>query len=233
MVLIEAGKDHVLSSDPPGQRTRNPGAETLLLCGYWEFQQEAALPVGELFPRYSILRAEDIRKNPWLGNVVDQLSAEYLSQQPGSELVIDKLTEIVIVELIRISFGRSEKNRLIRALGDRHVAGALEQLHRAPGSPWTIDKLARHVGLSRAALAKRFKVLVGQPVFEYLTRLRIQHARELLRDSRVPVWEVAKKVGYESDVSFTRAFRKIEGKTPLQYRKATSLMDLSRPPGQR
>jgi AraC-like DNA-binding protein len=221
MVLIEAGKDHVLSSDPPGLRTRNPGAETMLLCGYWEFHQEAALPLSELIPQYCILRAAEIHKNPWLSNVVDQLSAEYLSQRPGAELVIDKLTEIVIVELIRISFGRSEESRLIRALGDRHVTAALEQLHRSPGDPWTIDKLARHVGLSRAALARRFRELVGQPVFGYLTRIRIQRARELLQDSTMPIWEVANNVGYESDISFARAFRKLEGQTPTQFRKSS------------
>ena len=64
----------------------------MLLCGYWAFHREAALPLSELFPYYCIVRAEEIHKNPRLSNVVDLLSAEYLSQRPGAELVIDKLT---------------------------------------------------------------------------------------------------------------------------------------------
>ena len=219
MVFIEAGQGHNLSSDPPGKPARNPGAETLLLCGYWEFTQEAALPVGDLFPSYRIVRAEEFQGNPWLKSTVDQLSSEYLSQRPGSELVVDKLTEIVIVELIRVSFGQSEQSRLIRALGDKPVATALEALHRSPETPWTIDKLVERAGLSRAALAKRFRGLVGQPIFEYLTRIRMQRARELLRESALPVWKVANKVGYTSDISFARTFRKLEGMTPTQYRK--------------
>ena len=73
--------------------------------------------------------------------------------------------------------------------------------------------------MSRAAFAKRFKDLVGQPMFEYLTRLRIQKAKELLRESALPLYEVASRVGYESDLAFTKTFKRHTGTTPTRYRK--------------
>jgi len=76
--------------------------------------------------------------------------------------------------------------------------------------------------MSRAAFAKRFKGLVGQPMFEYLTALRIQRAKELLADTKLPLYEVANRVGYESDLAFTKTFKKHAGTTPTRYRKHTS-----------
>ena len=72
---------------------------------------------------------------------------------------------------------------------------------------------------SRVAFAKRFKDLVGQPVFEYLTMLRMQRAKELLKETKLPLYEVASRVGYESDLAFTRTFKKHIGPTPTRFRK--------------
>ena len=79
--------------------------------------------------------------------------------------------------------------------------------------------MAAKVGMSRAAFAKRFKELVGQPMFGYLTMLRIQRAKELLQETKLPLYEVASRVGYESDLAFTKTFKKHTGTTPVRYRK--------------
>jgi AraC-like DNA-binding protein len=81
--------------------------------------------------------------------------------------------------------------------------------------------MAEEIGMSRAAFAKRFKELVGQPMFEYLTRLRVQRAKELLQETKLPLYEVASRVGYESDLAFTKTFKKHAGITPTRYRKET------------
>ena len=166
------------------------------------------------------MREEELAGRPFLKSTLDQLSAEYQSSQPGADLVVNKLTEIVLVELIRIDFGRSEKSPFVQALSDKQIARALGQLHAHPETPWTLASLAESIGLSRAALAKRFKKLTGVPMFDYLTRVRMQRARELLRETRLPLYEVASRVGYESDLAFTRTFKKHAGTTPTRYRKA-------------
>ena len=219
LVFIEAGRDHVLTGQAPGQDPPPSAAGTLLLCGYCHFNQVSDVLTLDVFPSLSIVREEEILKHPWLKSTLDQLSAEYLSAQPGTELVVDKLTEVVLVELIRINFGRPEQSRLILALTDKYIATALRHLHKQPNETWTLNKLAAEVGMSRAAFAKRFKERVGQPMFEYLTQLRIQHAKELLQDRELSLYEVANRVGYESDLAFTKTFKKYTGMTPIRYRK--------------
>ena len=219
LVFIEPGRDHVLASQPPGQDPPGGETRTLLLCGYCDFTQETATPLLEVFPSLTIVREEELLKHSWLKSTLDQLSAEYMSQQPGAELVVNKLTEVVLVELIRINFGRGEQSRFILALSDKRIAKALQNLHNSPDIAWTLDKMAAEIGMSRAAFAKRFKELVGQPMFEYLTKLRVQRAKELLQETRLALYEVAGRVGYGSDLAFTKTFKKHTGLTPTRYRK--------------
>ncbi len=219
LVFIEAGRDHVLASHPPNQDPPPTEARTLLLCGYCSFAEETGTPLLNIFPSLTIVREEEILKHPWLKSTLDQLSSEFMSQQPGAELVVNKLTEVVLIELIRINFGRDNKSPFIRALSDNQISRALQQLHNNPHIGWTLEKLARNVGMSRAAFSKRFKELVGQPMFEYLTVLRVQRAKELLQETKLPLYEVASRVGYESDLAFTKTFKKHTGTTPTRFRK--------------
>ncbi len=219
LVFLEPGRDHVLASNPPGAEPTE-GSCAMMLCGYCDFVDDTGTPLGEVFPSLTIVRDEEILRHPWLKTTLDQLSTEYLSQQPGSELVVDKLTEIVLVELIRINFGRQDRSPFIQALSDKQISKALRHLHNNPHTQWTLEKLASEIGMSRAAFAKRFKELVGHPMFEYLTSVRIQKAKELLRESKLPLYEVASRVGYESDLAFTKTFKKHTGTTPIRYRKA-------------
>jgi AraC-like DNA-binding protein len=219
LVFIEPGRDHVLASQPPGQDSPPSGAGTLLLCGYCDFIQETGTPLLDVFPSMTIVREEELHQHPWLKSTLDQLSTEYMSQQPGAELVVNKLTEVVLVELIRINFGRGEQSRFIAALSDKRIAKALQHLHNSPQIPWTLEKMGEEIGMSRAAFAKRFKELVGQPMFEYLTLLRVQRARELLQETNLRLYEVASQVGYESDLAFAKTFKKYTGTTPTRYRK--------------
>lgn len=220
LVFVEPGRDHALASQPPGKPPPVDGAQTLLLCGYCDFTRDMASPLLDVFPSLSIVREEDMHRHRFLKTTLDQLSAEYQGAEPGAELIVNKLTEIVLVELIRISFGRGTHEGFVQALFDRPIAAALGHLHGQPERSWTLGNLAREVGMSRSAFAKRFRELVGQPMFEYLTALRMQHARALLRDTRLPLFAVAERVGYTSDLAFAKTFKKTTGTTPTRYRKA-------------
>ena len=220
LVFMEPGRTHVLSSDLPGDESDSDGAESLLLCGYWEYQHEISTPLMDVFPSMTIVREEELLRHPWLRSTLDQLSAEYLSGLPGSELVVNRLTEVVLIELIRINFGRSEKSHFVSALFDKPVSGALQRLHKQPEKAWTLELMAEQVNLSRASFAKRFKDLVRQPMFVYLTNLRVQRAKELLATTSLPLYEVADRVGYSSDLAFTKTFKKHTGVTPIGYRKS-------------
>ena len=216
MVFIAPGIAHTLSSEQ--ESSSNPNPDTLLLCGYCEFDETLAVPLSELFPRLSVIRNEQLQSHGWLRSLLDNLSAEYLSQRPGARIVVNKLTEVFLVELIRMNFGQSADTPLLKALADKHIAQALNLLHENPAKAWSLESLATTVGMSRAGFAKRFKSLVEYSMFDYLTQLRLQRARELLEDTQLPLYEITKRVGYESDLAFARTFKKRLGITPTAYR---------------
>lgn len=219
LIFLAPGLDHVLESHPPGADPSAYSADTLLLCGYADFSADAITPLAGIFPTMSVIREDELTRHAWLKATLDQLSSEYLAQGPSSELIVNKLTEVVLIELIRINFCRNEDHTFLRALNDPAVSKALNLLHDRPEHPWTLDLLADEVALSRAAFAKRFKSLVGQSMFQYLTSLRMQKAQDLLRNTQLPVYEIATRSGYESELAFTRTFKKHSDKTPKQFRK--------------
>lgn len=214
LVFVEPGRRHTLSG------LMATGDQTVLLCGYFDISEEFGTPLSNVFPSLSVVRKRELDSRPWLKDSLAQLGAEYLSRAPGGELIVDRLTEIVLIELIRIDFGRQGMSRFVEALADRQVSQALQQLHNNPHLHWTIASLASKVAMSRAAFAKRFGEMVGVPVFEYLTQLRMRRARALLRDTRLPIFDIARRVGYDSDLAFTRTFTRQIGTTPTRYRKS-------------
>ncbi len=220
LVFIEPGRPHVLTDRPQGIDVSAENPDTLLLCGYCQFDDRLALPLASLFPVVSVIHDEQMQSHGWLRTLLDTLSAEYLSSRPGTQLVVAKLTEVLLVELIRINFGSGQDTPLLRALADSHIAKSLQLLHKYPEKPWSLDSLAAEVGLSRAGFAKRFKSLVEYSMFDYLTKVRLQLACELLIDTELSLYQVANRVGYESDLAFTRTFKKRLGLTPTAYRKA-------------
>jgi AraC-like DNA-binding protein len=220
LVFVAANRDHALSSAAPGASESSVQSETLLLCGYCSYDAPPGHPLLKALPSLTIVREKELMEHPWLKSTLDQLSTEYMSQQPGSEVVVDKLTEVVLVELIRIDFGRPQQNGFVSALFDNRISNALSRLHEAPEKQWTLLDLAKEIGMSRAALAKRFRERVGQTMFEYLTALRMQRAQTLLRETKLPMYEVANRVGYDSDLAFAKAFKRALGTTPTRFRKS-------------
>lgn len=218
LVFIGPGIDHRLSSEPPHAAPPNP-LQTLLLCGDCYFDQDTLTPLKQVFAEVTLVREDEMIKHPWLKSTFDQISAEYMAQHPGSEIIVNKLTEVILVELIRINFARQEQNGFLTALQDKRIAEALRLIHAEPQTGWTIESLAMQVGMSRAAFAKKFTQLVGQTVFAYLSMLRVQKAKELIDSSQFMIDDIALKVGYESERAFNKTFSKYVGMTPRQYRK--------------
>ena len=219
LVFIEAGRAHTLTDQPRGEASASNNPATLLLCGYCEFDDSLGVPLSSLFPAISLIRDEQLQSQLWLRTLLDTLSGEFLSNRPGTRIVVNKLTEVLMVELIRINFGQRNESPLLRALSDKKIANALQLLHRSPEHLWTLDSLAAEVGMSRAGFAKRFKDLVEHSMFDYLTQIRLQRACELLADTQLTLYEIANRSGYDSDLAFARTFKKRLGLTPTAYRK--------------
>jgi AraC-like DNA-binding protein len=216
-VFIEPGRAHQLADSARSGARGSP--QTVLLCGYCRLDAPVGHPLLEALRSLTIVRADELTRHTFLKSTLEQLSNEYLAATPGSEVVVDRLTEVLLVELIRINFGRSETGGFIRALYDKPIAKALSLMHAQPEQIWTLESLGARVAMSRSAFADRFRELVGQTMFEYLTAVRMQRAQTLLRESALSIGETAARVGYTSKVSFSKAFKRLTGITPSQYRR--------------
>tara|TARA_R110001592_G_scaffold2194_9_gene13356 strand:+ start:208 stop:1077 length:870 start_codon:yes stop_codon:yes gene_type:complete len=219
LIFLGPGVDHILTSEPPENQMAISGESTLLLCGSCSFVHDTLSPLSSMFEQVAIVREGELNKHAWLKSTFDQLSSEYMAQNIGNEIIVNKLTEVVLVELIRINFGRQQQHSFLQALKDKRIGKALEYIHESPEKPWTIDSLASAIGMSRAAFAKKFTLLVGQTFFTYLSNLRIQKAKEMILTTSLFINDIALNVGYESERAFTKTFSKYEGVTPKQFRK--------------
>ena len=225
LIFIGPGIDHTLSSESPQGDPSTENNNTLLLCGYCSFEESTLTPLKQVFPDFAVVREEEFQKHPWLKSTFDQLSSEHMSQKPGTEIIVNKLTEVVLIELVRINFGRQSDNAFFLALNDPKISKALKIIHSAYEKPLTIEALAAEIGMSRSAFSKKFTEMIGLSVFAYLSKVRVQKARELLMSSALLVDDVAYQVGYESERAFTKTFKKLTEMTPKQYRKSHKTVD--------
>jgi AraC-like DNA-binding protein len=127
----------------------------------------------------------------------------------------------MFVEVVRryLASLPAEQTGWLAGLRDPMIGRALTLLHERPAEAWTLEALARDVGLSRSALAGRFAHFVGHPPMHYLTRWRMQVAARLLADGVAKVSAVAREVGYDSEAAFSRAFTKATGVPPATWRR--------------
>jgi AraC-like DNA-binding protein len=148
------------------------------------------------------------------------LAEEITVDEPGQEAVIDRLLDLVLVGALRDWFAGREDQApgWYRASTDPVVAPALRAIHDTPAEPWTVDALASLAGVSRAAFARRFTDVMGEPPITYLTSWRLCMAADLLADTRDTVDVIAGKVGYSSPFAFSHAFTREYGHRPGRFR---------------
>jgi AraC-like DNA-binding protein len=190
---------------------------TVLLTGTYHMSGEITQRLLDALPALLVLAAES-----WDCPLVPVLSHEIVKDEPGQEVVLDRLLDLLLIAVLRTWFSRPEAQApaWYRALGDPVVGQVLRLLHRDPAHRWTVAMLAAKVGLSRAALARRFTELVGEPPMAYLTGWRLALAADLLRNPDATVGAVAREVGYGSPFSLSTAFKRVRGVSPQEYRTA-------------
>jgi AraC-like DNA-binding protein len=157
----------------------------------------------------------------WWRASLRYLISEAAVPGPGNRAALARLAETLFVEALRWQLRCAQGHGgWLAGLQDPQVGRVLSLLHALPDRPWTVDELAREAAMSRAALAKRFVELVGQPPIQYLAGWRMNLARDLLRGGTLGIAEIAERVGYESEAAFNRAFRRVVGLPPATWREA-------------
>lgn len=244
LILIPRGQTHILSDSPvesaPPLETvleqvqydgegvlvvgeGDPSASTQLICGHFTFRQRADHAMLRAMPDYFVATSSMRAMNPWLDDVMRLISRHMFSEKPGMDASVRRLSEVMFIELMRMSIESAEQEQLqpaLRGFQDPQIGRALAVIHKDLDSPWTVKSLAREVGMSRSSFADKFAELMGQGPMSYLTDWRLQKALSLLDSGQSNVQQIANQTGYRSPAAFTRAFAAKFGETPSKYRQS-------------
>lgn len=156
----------------------------------------------------------------WECPLTPLLMEEIVRDEPAQEVVLDRLLDLLVIAALRAWFSRPEADApaWYRALADPVVGRVLRLLQDDPAHPWTVASLAAKAGVSRAALARRFTDLVGEPPMSYLTAWRLALTADRLRDTEDTIGAIARQVGYGSAFALSSAFKRVYGVSPQEHR---------------
>ncbi|WP_426756772.1 AraC family transcriptional regulator [Myxococcus sp. Y35] len=240
VVLVPQGSAHVLDDGTrrapaardfiPAEALRGPvaapcrlggaGPVSTLITGCFRFSSGVQSPLLASLPPAIHLSAQEPQVASWLSSTVRLIDAESQARKPGSALVLGRLADVLLVQAFRARAETSATDGAgLQALSDPTIGAALGLMHGRLGEPWTVERLAASVGVSRSGFAARFHQLVGEPPLQYLARWRMTKAAQWLRETQDTLPEVAERVGYVSPVAFNKAFKRWHGVGPGGYRR--------------
>ncbi|GAA4226246.1 AraC family transcriptional regulator [Actinomadura meridiana] len=193
----------------------DPHGSTVMLIGTYQMRGAVTRRLLSALPPIAVVGGDT-----WKSPLVDVLGEEIGRDEPGQDVVLDRLLDLLLIATLRAWFSRpdAEAPGWYRAHDDAVVGPALRLLHDDLSHPWTVADLAAEVGASRAALAQRFTKLIGEPPMAYLTGARLAQAADLLRESDATLESVARQVGYGTAFALSTAFKRERGVSPQEYR---------------
>ncbi|MBX3200254.1 MAG: AraC family transcriptional regulator [Labilithrix sp.] len=237
-VLLPAIPSFTMASDPkmrpvsvapaPGpveelrHGTKAVPATMRQLGGYFRFDHANARLLVKLLPSMVLVRRDEPGASR-IRRLVELIAEETASRQPGRDLILERLVEVLLVEALRFqpaSAAARQAQGLLAGLAVPALARALHRMHEDVALRWTVEELARVAGMSRAVFAERFNQKVGMPPMEYLAEWRIAIAKDLLCRERPPLAELAERVGYQSASAFSTAFTRHAGCSPSAFARS-------------
>ena len=213
--------ERVLSGGLPVSRYGGGGEITKLICGYMACEPQLSQVFLSGLPPIVKMNIRNDASGQWLEHSIRYSVGQADAAGPGGEAVLAKLSEALFIETLRryIALLPPEQTGWLAGVRDQAVGKALALLHRKPTHPWTVASLANEVGVSRSVLAERFRRYLSETPMAYLTRWRLQLGVQMLTSTNNSVAQIAAEVGYESEPSFNRAFKREFGLPPARFRK--------------
>lgn len=189
-----------------------------IVCASVGFGTHGDNPLANALPAVLVIPLAEL---PGLQTNVECLFSEAFDQLPGRQAMMDRLAEILIIQLLRFVIQRGLVNGgMLAGLAEPRLAKCIKAMHEEPHKSWPLAELAAIAAMSRSTFADRFRRVVGQPPGDYLIEWRVGVAQGLLKRGQ-PVNLVAHQVGYENASAFARVFRKKVGTSPMQWLGAT------------
>jgi AraC-like DNA-binding protein len=201
-------------------RRGGTGAPTRLICGTLTFDDTLPHPLLDALPPLIVVREADQGRVPQLRSLLTLCASEARARRPGAAALMGHLGCVLLIQAIRAHLSGPEATPTgwLRALDDPALVRALEAVHADPAADWTVGRMAETAGCSRSAFAARFADTVGETPMSYVRTWRMREAARILRDDDAALDVVADRVGYASGAALSRAFKRVTGQTPGQYR---------------
>jgi AraC-like DNA-binding protein len=249
LALVPHGQGHQLSSEPglngeklfeiPREqiseryeilRLGGGGAPATVICGVFQFDHPAAFQLIARLPKMIVVDAWNSPHSEWIQSTLRMMAAEARELRPGGETVITRLADILVIHAIRswIAQDGAAQTGWLSALQDSQIGRVISRIHREPERSWNLESLAAEAAMSRSAFAARFTELVGEPAMHYVTRWRMYTALTWLKENDGPIGELARRLDYESEAAFSRAFKRYVGISPGAARRTAAVEDAPR-----
>lgn len=197
------------------------GEPASVICSLFQYEDPAAGHLVRLLPGLIAVPGWNAPYGEWVHSTLRLMASEACEIKPGGETLIPRLADILVIQAIRFWIEQDPvaQTGWLGALRDPQIGRALIRIHREPQREWTLESLAGEAAMSRSAFAARFVELVGEPAMRYVTRWRMMTALRWLREGSSTVGEVARRLSYESEAAFSRAFKRMLGVTPGAARR--------------
>jgi AraC-like DNA-binding protein len=196
--------------------------QVTLVCGFLGCDARPFNPLLASMPRALRIPGLASEGSSWIGGFLRSVVDESNSKRPGGEAVLERMSEMLFVEVLRRYADAlpADQTGWLAGMRDPAVGRALSLMHQRPGKDWTLERLAEEAAVSRSTLHERFVHFIAQPPMQYLAQWRMQLAAAALRDTDAKVIDVALEVGYQNEAAFARAFRRAVGESPGAWRRA-------------
>ena len=239
-VLLPRGAEHALASAPDAEvipfcrcafqkvcenvfETSGGGGgdQTLLFSGSMTFNVDRLHPLLRLMPELMQVHEATINE-PGIPDLLKTMACEVAMDRVGAGGIVARLADVVAASLIRtwVERGCGDASGWIAAARDPEIGRVLAAIHLNPSAEWSIEALAKTMRGSRSAFAERFTRVVGETPARYVAQVRMHHARQWLSRDKARIGVVAQRLGYDSEASFSRAFKRIMGVPPSHFRAA-------------
>lgn len=241
MVLFPRGASHALIDSPHSttvsaqelmqQPRKNQANEivfggegqvvTSLICGHFEYDRTFAHPLFETLPAVIHICAGQHDQPNWFATASDLAAQVSSSDNIGKHAIVDRLAETLFIQALTDYVGSlADPSSFLAALQDRNIGLALKAMHEDITHDWTLAELAQIAAMAKSVFSEKFRHLVGTPPIVYLAQWRMLKAREMLMNTTLPISQISERVGYQTEFSFSKAFKKMTGSSPGAVRKA-------------
>ena len=196
------------------------GARTDVVCGFLHTDDVLFDPALRVFPPVFVFRPAEKSSSEWVRANVAYAMEQAAASPLGADAIPTRLPELLLIEVLQahLASAPAADHGLVAALHDPVLRPALAALHTAPAHKWTVTDLAHAAATSRSQLDARFREVLGRSPIRYLTDWRMHLAEDLLATTDLGVGAVARRVGYDAEEAFSRAFKRRHALSPANWR---------------